>query len=321
VFALIYLTHTLAPKRTFYELLSGGGAPLAKAVYVLLAAYFTLRLFFVVKNTDEYIFSNLYDTLSWAPFTLPIIIGAGYAAFHGLRAIARTTELLGVILTALIIIGLIFAAAGADARQAFPLFEFGASRMLKGLWDYVFTAGDILILVMFLGKITPGRKSKRAMLLGIGTGITITLVYNFCFVAFYGGLSSFVKQGHAMSDIIQSFIGSDGLLRMDVFVNLGWMVAALIKICLLMWAAASAAGEVLHTDRSPAGKLIPIVAVAAIVFALFYTVSDTALFDYLYTGPFKFAMLPVLIITVTLAPILGKIYSGREGKGEKNGNS
>jgi hypothetical protein len=125
-----------------------------------------------------------------------------------------------------------------------------------------------------------------------------------------------------MSDMAQNFIGGQGLLRADVFVNLAWMTAALIKIFFLTWAAAECIHCVFFRERSVRNRLICSAAAAAAVIALYLAVKDMTFFAWLYAVPVKLAALPVaaivLILSIVFAVLDNKSNRRKSNESRKN---
>ncbi|MDR0856534.1 MAG: spore germination protein [Clostridiales bacterium] len=305
VFAGVMLCTLLAPQATLSDLLGakrGKNGFFNVAVHALLFTYLILRCLSVAKEVDAFLFSNLFDTtMTWAPIFPAVVAGGAFAAYKGLRAVARTTELGGVLLAGLMMVGLVLSALGARYQNLLPV-ALKIPESGRAVWKYLFHAGDTAVLIPMLGRMKREQKIKRVMLVGFSAGIVTTFLYDLLFVAFYGNLAAFVTRGRSMSDMAQSFIGGQGLLRMDVLVNLAWMAAALLKIMLIMWAAGACVHAAIPCEQTPRSKALVQGTLCALLIAAYFLLSDAQLHR-LFTGWARYIMPAVLSLTVLL-PLL-----------------
>ena len=304
LFTLFYLAFKKNPEQTLYKSLSGKSPVLGKIIYGILAVFFILRAFYAVYGAGGFVFTNLYDTVSWMPFALLILLGGAFAAYKGLRAASRMTELLGGALLLVIVAGLIFAAWGADLFNILPLLESGLPPVFGAAGDYIFLSLDLLILFLFLGKTVPGKKTSIAAITGFSAGAALSLMYGFLFIAYYGRLAAYM-QLHAPADMTQMFIAGEGVERFDIVINIAWTALAVIKCFFLIWAAAESVKAVFFgEEKTPKAKLLSAGIVTVIILALLVFLSDRIFLDGIISGIFKYVALGVALIIALIALIL-----------------
>lgn len=150
---------------------------LLKSVVVLLCAFYFFTQALLLCESTQNIFEHiLFDDLSWALFSLILIIAIAILAHTGIGNIALSYELYFYMILCSFIFISIFGFAKADFSSILPFQTIDINRILNEFVTFNIWFGDFF-LVLFLGKHSKDIKLKWTLLVYILAITFVTLLW------------------------------------------------------------------------------------------------------------------------------------------------
>lgn len=249
------------PNLTFKEVLTNTfGEVFSKIIYIVLFIYFLFKTLLLTKETHNYFLEAIFDELSWWFFILPLTIFITYVMTKNIKILARTIEILFWFLVVSVGISFVAPLYNIDLLNIFPVFENGVYPIFNAMFYSVFSFGDYLLLILFMGKIKFEKSTvKKIMSYMIFCLIFITIFY-IVFVALFN--NSGINHILAISDISVRSGYPYSQEKLDWLAILIWTIALLFQIGFYALVTKNCFDEIIKIKN----KMIPALIISSVLF-------------------------------------------------------
>lgn len=214
---------------TFYEILQTMfGTFFAKVILFLIMLFFLLKAFGLFQTNFSYLSENLYSSVKWYTFSIPILLAVLFVVNFGINSVAR----LGEVFAPIIIIGffasLIIGVVKADYSNLLPFLENGFFSKIPNMFNFSFWFGDYLIFAIFFGNIKLDKKFNTKLF----TIILIAILLVCFFIATSYALFSYNSVSHTntISDVLQVLPSTSDIGSFDWLLILIWDIALFLLL-------------------------------------------------------------------------------------------
>lgn len=212
------------PELSFYEILQKiFGSVIAKIVMFFFFVFFFIKCWGVFQTNYNYLNENLYTSLNWLTFSLPILFGVLYMARFGVNAAARLVEVCFPIIVAGFLLSLMVGLYRADFSNLLPFMENGFFSKLPNMFRYSFWFGDYIIFIVFFGNIKQEKKQNLKVLLSVFISIFIVVFFMSIVYAVFDYNAS--THSNAISDMLQIIPTASDIGNFDWILILIWDIA------------------------------------------------------------------------------------------------
>ena len=223
---LLYLFNK-NPDKSFYEILRNiFGTILSKIIMFIFFLFFFAKCWAVFQSNYNYLNENLYTSLNWLVFSIPILFAVLYMSKFGVNSAARLSE----IFIPIVILGFLFSLfvglSKADFTELLPFLEKGFLPQFPKFFKYSFWFGDYVILIVFFGNVRQEKKQNLKIIFSIL--ISIFLVAFFIAVVFATFKNNTVCHSNAISDMVQVLATGSDIGNFDWILILIWDIALFI---------------------------------------------------------------------------------------------
>jgi len=205
-------------------------------LYVIYLFYLAAR---VLRDFGEMLVMFAYPETPLFIINLLWMILVVYTVRKGIEALARTGEILFVVLFILAMASLLLLIfnGSIDTRNLQPVFEEGPLPLVKAIGETVFFPfGEIVFFTMILPYINDSKKTKRAGLYALilsGLILSVTMAINLSVL----GYSLLARTNFPLLATIQTIELAEFLQRLDVFFIIGVVIGGFFKITILFYVA------------------------------------------------------------------------------------
>lgn len=221
VFLILLYLYNKNPNLSFFDLLKKiFGSVIARVIMFLLFIFFFLKCWGIFQTNFSYLNENLYTSLKWYVFSVPILITVFFIAKFGVNSYARAVEFLLPIIFIGFVISLCVGINRADFSNLLPLTNFNFGAKLGGIFKYSYWFGDYLIFIVFFGNVKEDKNfNKKVSITFIVSIFVVTL-----FVAVSYAVFSYnaVSHTNAISDIIHVLPSTSDIGSFDWVLILIW---------------------------------------------------------------------------------------------------
>lgn len=261
VMFLVLLFIKKYPNLTFKEVLTNTfGEIFAKAVYFILFAYFLMKTLFLIKETHNYFLEAIFDELPWWYFIIPLLIFLSYIMSKSLNSLARSVELLFWFIVVSIGVSVVAPLYSIDLLNIFPIFENGFSPIVTAMFYSVFSFGDYLLLILFMGRIKFEKGTIKKIMLYMTFCLLFITAFYIVFVALFN--NSGINHILAISDISVRSGYPYSQEKLDWLAILIWTITLLFQLGVYSMVTKNCFNEVIKTKK-------PFVPIAVISISLF----------------------------------------------------
>ncbi|MBQ9792513.1 MAG: GerAB/ArcD/ProY family transporter [Clostridia bacterium] len=220
---LLYLFNK-NPNLSFYEILKNiFGTVLSKIIMFIFFAFFFAKCWAVFQSNYNYLNENLYSSLNWLVFSVPILFVVLYMSKFGVNSAARLAEIFVPIVIAGFLFSLFVGTTKADFTELLPFLEKGFFTQFPKFFKYSFWFGDYIIFIVFFGNVKQEKKQNLKITLSIL--ITIFLTTFFISVVFATFKNNAVCHSNAISDMVQVLATGSDIGNFDWVLILIWDIA------------------------------------------------------------------------------------------------
>ena len=186
----------------------------AKAVYLILAAYYLFSSLLPVLDLEKFVQAAFYDTAPTTFNLAPFFLLSGFVCAKGLKSFGRIADICFPIFL-ISFFGLIFmSAGGADYQAILPWFEFPFSKIFESAKFTTAHFSDAILFLPLLGDYRYQKGDGKKVLGAFGAGAAFTLLF---LATFYGVYSTVAEREHyAFSKIAQYFPALKTVGRIDL---------------------------------------------------------------------------------------------------------
>lgn len=233
IFAIILQMLKHSGDKNIYEFIkSRMGTFLARLICFLFTLYFLVQTANIVKSMNLFLLFNLYNKLNWMYFAFPLIALIGFMAYKGIRNIARTAEMIFI----LVLAGLIFlgvkAILIADFSNLLPFMQDGFEPILTTIYKSTSWFGSGIVLFLFFGNVDLKTKNNWTMWKYILIGASLIQAFIMLFIVIFPNTAT--THRFALSDISQ-IAARSGLAELQWLIVVIWLMAQLIQISVFVY--------------------------------------------------------------------------------------
>ncbi len=277
---------------------SSFGTFFAKIILICLAVHFALLFADISKGLEFFVAENLYESLSWVVYVLPLMLVLGYMIFRGLRNIARVGEVVcWAIVAGLVYIGL-KSVDGVDLGSFLPLFENGVGSLFESGYTYALWFGSASFLMLLFGKIDFKGKRKRSLWFFISLAIGIVQFLYIIFYGLFGRTSPSHNFGIANISLYSAEESSIGELTWLIVAI--WIVAQAVQLSLYGWCLKECL-MLLFNQRSEKAKLFFVCLIMLMLFGWIYLGKNVIHIEHIFYSHFVSIF---TLFTAYLLPLL-----------------
>ncbi len=245
----------------------------SKGVSVVYSLFFTFLVLITLARLELFVGTIIFPENDSALFIIICVLASCYAASLGIEALGRASALSVMISAAAFIFIMVSMVNKIDVVQFTPMFYDGVLPSVKGGLSAATRSAEIIMLSALLPKING--KPMRAYWAWLIV-IALSMISVFFFV--FGGLGDFALTQlfpvHSVAVLAEVSV----FRRFDVLLTGVWILAAFVKISLLLYLQA----ELLQKSFRPEWKNYYIAAAGGIVL-IFQVLLAGTFTDYFYT--------------------------------------
>ncbi len=202
-----------------------------KGIMLVFSIYFLAKLLLFFCGIVVFTEGQLFDNIDIYLIALTLIFPITYFASNGIRAIARTMEIMIFCIIIVIFINFTFVNANFNFWYNLPIFTEKFSTQIAESSQFLLWFGDCTpLLFVCLARHTKGK--KLPLITAIGTILFTILCYTFMF-AIYGNNTAYISNFAVKLSSYNIF--SNDLGRMDWLGMIVWLSMATSYVSIYFW--------------------------------------------------------------------------------------
>lgn len=273
-------------EKNIYEFIKSRlGAFMARVICFLLAIYFIVQTMNIIKSMNLFLLFNLYEKLSWTFFALPLLALVGFMVYKGIRNIARTSEMIMILVLAGLIFLTVKALLEADFSNLLPFLQDGFQPVLTSMYKSTSWFGSCITMFLFFGNVDLKTKNNKTMWKYIFISVFLIQIFITLFIVLFPNVAA--THRFAISDVSQ-VIAHSGLRELQWLVVVVWLMAQVIQISIFVYCSSRS----LKYTFSFKNNTIPIFIVLAI------------LGTWIYFGNFHIELANIFLENYIIIPML-----------------
>lgn len=267
-----------------------------KVIFFLLFLFFLLKCWGIFEGTFSYLNENLYTSLKWTTFSIPILISVYFVVNTGKRPIARITEIFAPIIIFGLILSFLIGVFRADFSNILPFLDGGVSKIFSQTFRYSFWFGDYIVLLIFFGDVKIDKHFKAKTLLPIAFFIILITAFFVVSYCLFGYNS--VCHTNSISDTLQVLPSTSDIGSLDWVLILIWDISLVLNLIINATAAVFCLKNTVKVFSQKTSSIIVVVSILVMSLIASFDVFSSIQFVRNIAGYFCFAVqyaLPVLI--------------------------
>ncbi|MBW3112560.1 spore germination protein [Bacillus sp. MCCB 382] len=227
----------LLPTEYMKKILGKGAGTVLAFLYLFFFMYDASR---VLRDFGEMLLTFAYPETPLFIANALLMLVIIYTVRKGIEVIARSGELLFMLMFLLSVVGFILIVVSGliDFKNLQPVLEEGLAPVLKVVFTQTlyFPFTEVIVLTMVLPYLNNPKKAKMTMFCATGlSGINLilTMLINISVL----GVDLTARSQFPLLSTVQSIQVADFLERLDVFFMLGLIIGIFFKISILFYAA------------------------------------------------------------------------------------
>ena len=217
---------------SFREILNAAVSPvIAKVFYVILAAFFALRLISLLGITIDLFSTTFTIKTNWLAYAIPLSLALIYVTSKGLTTVARIAELLFLFIMLSLAAMLLLAATKAEFTNILPFLSNGMDPVITASLNYSFWYSDALFILFAFDSFKPNKKVFLTIPVCFIIGALLTVGTDILFLSLFDELAPFST--NAMSKVSQFSIDLSTSGRLDWLTLSIWLMSLFIKASLM----------------------------------------------------------------------------------------
>ncbi|MDX8344558.1 GerAB/ArcD/ProY family transporter [Rossellomorea sp. YZS02] len=227
----------LLPTEYMQKILGKGAGTILAFLYLFFFMYDASR---VLRDFGEMLLTFAYPETPLFIANALLMLVIIYTVRKGIEVIARSGELLFMLMFLLSVVGFILIVVSGliDFKNLQPVLEEGLAPVLKVVFTQTlyFPFTEVIVLTMVLPYLNNPKKAKMTMFCATGlSGINLilTMLINISVL----GVDLTARSQFPLLSTVQSIQVADFLERLDVFFMLGLIIGIFFKISILFYAA------------------------------------------------------------------------------------
>ena len=228
--AIIVCACSFFPGKSFKDiLLKYFGKITFYAIYGIIFVYFMLKTLLAVKEVHHYFLEFLFENFTWIWFAIPIVLLVAYVGVKGLRSVARTTEILFMLIAIGVVVTVIIPMKNINLEYLLP-FMSHPKGVIEGIFRTTFVYGDWMILLMCMGDIKEDKSSHKILLIIVAATYVFVVFFMIVYVGLFKNIG--IYKPYAFSDMPLYTDLPNNSARIDWFSSIIWTFALLLQICI-----------------------------------------------------------------------------------------
>jgi spore germination protein KB len=226
-------------------------------VYILYFTYLAAR---VLRDFGELLVTFAYPDTPLFIINALLTLAVVYTIRKGIEVLARTGELLFVLMYLLAITGFILVVVSGliDINNLKPVLEEGIFPVLKATITQTLYVpfGEVIVFTMIMPYLNKSKKARMTGLFALGlSGINLAIVMAFNISVLGVDLTTF--SAFPLLSTIQTIQVADFLERLDVYFMLALIIGGFFKISIFCYAAVTGTAN-LFNIKEPSRMVYPI---------------------------------------------------------------
>ncbi len=268
-----------------------------KIIMLLLFVFFLLKCWGIFEGSFSYLNENLYTSLKWEMFSIPILISIYFVVNKGKQTIARATEIFAPIIIFGLILSFLIGFFRADFSNILPILDGGISKIFSQTFRYSFWFGDYIVLLVFFGDIKFDKHFKAKILLPIAFFvllITTFFVVSYCLFGYNS-----VCHTNSISDTLQVLPSTSDIGSLDWILILIWDISLILSLAINALSATFCLKNVFKNSSQKIVSIIVLSFILLISLVAKFDIFSSIQFVRNYVGYFCCGiqyLLPVLIL-------------------------
>ena len=301
IFIAIFTTITQKmKKKSFLTILTEVfGNIFGKILYFLFTIYCFHVGSLVLRNFMDFISITMMPATPIFAIGLAVLVATAYAAYHGIGAIGRNSEILVPLTFIAVAITVLLLYKDMKIDYFKPFFEVKLKELLTASHSTAtFPFGETVVFLYMLPYVIDPSKTRKSMSLGVIYGTSIILIAVVRNIAVLGIRASVATYPSAQA--VRLINIANVITRLEVIIFFNLLTMGFIKACVLLWGSTMGFTQLLKIDNHR--KLVVPVAIAMLFVATyqFQNVMENVLFAKVYPiyAPIFQVGIPVLTLIV-----------------------
>jgi spore germination protein KB len=236
------------------------GKFLGRSLSFLYILYFTYLAARVLRDFGELLVTFAYPDTPLFIINALLTLAVVYTIRKGIEVLARTGELLFVLMYLLAITGFILVVVSGliDINNLKPVLEEGIFPVLKATITQTLYVpfGEVIVFTMIMPYLNKSKKARMTGLFALGlSGINLAIVMAFNISVLGVDLTTF--SAFPLLSTIQTIQVADFLERLDVYFMLALIIGGFFKISIFCYAAVTGTAT-LFNIKEPSRMVYPI---------------------------------------------------------------
>ena len=209
------------------------GKFITKLLCSIFAVYFLFKIYLVLCETENFLFTTIYTTLGAEWFILPIIAVCLFVVHKGIKNIARTTEVFSLIVFIGVFVSILISLQSVKLDGLLPLGTASGSDWLTMLVKSGMWFGNYFSLFFLTGQVKLEKNSNKKLILAGLISSVVTIVLFSVFYCIFE--TSSVVHYFAISDIVSFTPTLSSLTKLDWFTVMFYGFAIVMQIILYFY--------------------------------------------------------------------------------------
>ncbi|WP_191565383.1 GerAB/ArcD/ProY family transporter [Metabacillus idriensis] len=236
------------------------GKVLGRSLSYLYILYFTYLAARVLRDFGELLVTFAYPDTPLFIINALLTLAVVYTIRKGIEVLARTGELLFVLMYLLAITGFILVVVSGliDIKNLKPVLEHGILPVLKATITQTLYVpfGEVIVFTMIMPYLNKSKKARMTGLFALGlSGINLAIVMAFNISVL--GVDLTTLAAFPLLSTIQTIQVADFLERLDVYFMLALIIGGFFKISIFCYAAVTGTAN-LFNIKEPSRMVYPI---------------------------------------------------------------
>lgn len=206
------------------------GKFISKVLAVAFIAYFLLKSFLTLKETEKFLSTTIYTSLDGVMFIIPIILVVLYVVAKGIQNVGRITEVFSGIVFFGILLSLLIAIPNINLDGILPFGVASAGEYLDMLSKSAMWFGNYFVLYFLIGRVEIDKKSYKKVSLTVIIASLLVVALFWCFYSIFE--TSSVIYHFAISDITSFAPALSSLAKIDWFTVLFYGFTMVLQLIL-----------------------------------------------------------------------------------------
>lgn len=220
------------------------GKTVARIIVGLIWVFMTVKLALQCQDALHYMINMLFDHNEKFVIVLPLALAASYIGSRSSRTLGRVTECIAYACVLPLLLGIFFNKAPTNYGAITPVLADGVLPLSK-IKNVAIWFGDYLPFLFI--RLDEGERKKSPVLLLAGLiGTVITVGVCLTFTGLYENASAYIPD--AFEKITRYIILGSEVGRLDVFPIVGWLLAVVLHVSVIVNAISRSASE-LYVDK------------------------------------------------------------------------